>query len=148
MRAPLADVVAVVIVMSRRRKVPPQDVAPQCKRIALLAFLLEPYSSRGINLGLSKRSGSDRSFLARHLVGDGWPVPSRVRPILLDTVERAGEETADLARVTRERPVDESLRHHLHKERRLDGLSCMAIPCLQHFDEGDPLAVERLVFGS
>src|SRR3954462_5991026 len=116
MRAPLAEVV--VTLTSCRGEVPPEDVAPECEGFALSALLLETHGSGGIDLGLSKRSGSGRSLFGRHLVGDGRAVACRVRPPLVDAVEGGGEEAAHLARVTRERPIDESLRHHLHKEGR------------------------------
>src|SRR5712671_902524 len=119
MRAPLADVV--VMMTSCRGEVPPEDVAPQCKRFALSAFLLETHGASGIDLDLPKRNGGGRSLFARHLVGDGRAVARRVGPVQVDAVKRGGEEAAHLARVTRERPVDEPLRYHLDKEGWLDG---------------------------
>src|SRR5262249_52569180 len=74
-------------------------------------------------------------------------VARRVRPILHNAVERSGEEAANLARISRERAIYESLRHNLDEERWFDGLPCMAGPRLQHFDERDPFSIERLVLG-
>src|SRR5262245_27187590 len=145
MRAPLADVIVAIMFASCRWKVPPEDVAPQCKRFALSAFLLETYRSSGVDLSLPKRNSGGHPLFARHLVGDGRPIARRVWPLLVDSVEGRGEEAAHLARVTCERAVDESLRHHLNKEGWLDRLSRVAVPSLQHLDERDPLAIERLV---
>src|SRR5580704_7329248 len=98
MRAPLADVIVVVMLTSCRGEVPPEDFAPQCERFALSALLLETHRSSGIDLGLPKRNSGGRSLFARHLVGDGRPVARRVRPLLVDAIERSGEEAAYLAR--------------------------------------------------
>src|SRR3972149_6622741 len=98
MRAPLVDVIVVVMLTSCRGEVPPEDVAPQCERFALSAFLLETHGSSGIDLGLPKRNSGGGSLFARHLVGDGRPVARRVRPLLVDTVERRCEEAAHLPR--------------------------------------------------
>src|SRR6202790_1046546 len=145
MRAPLADTAVVIIVTSRGREVLPQDLAPECERFALSAFLFEPHRTSGIHLSLPKCYIGGRSLFGRHLIGDRRTIARRVRPLLVDAVERGREEAAYFTRVTRERAVDKTMGHHFDKERWLDGLSCLTVPRLQHLDEGNPLAGEGLV---
>src|ERR1700739_1298355 len=145
MRAPLADTAVAIIVTSRGREVLPQDLAPECKRFALSAFLFEPHRTSGIHLSLPKCYTSSRSLFGCHLIRDGRTIARRVRPLLVDPVEQSREEAAYFTRVTRKRTVDKTLGHHFDKERWLDGPSCLTVPRLQHLDEGDPFAVEGLV---